>query len=227
MISAVHLCLVLPLVTSGYGPEDPRSSPDRVDPWDLETGRDIHILDRTLRLAQRDMKYFQGEKEPWERPDPGEDFVPGFNYSEWEKTYIRPPTGLGDKQTMELMKKSMVPEFDISKIKLKPDKKNNASVIFGVIMRPGPENKIIGYSSKRLHVQIHAPSYQGAADNELARFLSKVLAIPRKLIKIKQGAGQNIRKVRIPKEAVQKKVFIQKLIKEFGLEKVTEKTFDA
>uniref|UniRef100_A0A1B6IAC5 Uncharacterized protein n=1 Tax=Homalodisca liturata TaxID=320908 RepID=A0A1B6IAC5_9HEMI len=221
------LCLLFPLLTSGCGPEDPRSSPDHVDPWDLKTNHHLHILDKALRLAQNDIRYFQNEKEPWEKPDPGEDHVLGFNYSEWKKTYIPPPEGLGDKQTMELMKKSIVPDFDISKIKLKTDKKNNASVIFGVAMKPGPENKVFGYSSKRLHVQIHAPSYQGAADNELARYLSKILAIPRKLIKIKQGAGQNIRKVRIPKAAVQEKVYIRKLIKEFDLEMVTEKTFDA
>ncbi|XP_054278930.1 uncharacterized protein LOC128997321 [Macrosteles quadrilineatus] len=236
----VILALSGPTPGCSWTTADPRSPEDHVDPWDVVVDydpedsavaekADIHLVDKMLRLAQKDTKYFHEARPPWEGQvqddDPGV-HVMGFNFTAWNRTYIRPPPGLGDAQTNKLMSR-MIPEFDITKIKLKSDKRDNKSVIFEVLIEKGPENKIIGYTSKQLHVQIFAPVIPGAIDDELERYLSKVLTVSRKSIKIIQGDATNIRKIRIPKIAVQKKVYIRKLIEEFELDEVTRTSFDA
>lgn len=107
------MILYLPVISEGC-----RSTEGHVDPWDRPVTRKstekkthMNAVDLALLQAQKDIRYFKDEPNPWEKPDPGEDYALGFNFTRWNKTYIRPPPGFGEKQTAQLMKSITVSKY--------------------------------------------------------------------------------------------------------------------
>lgn len=91
------------------------------------------------------------------------------------------------------------------------------NVVIKVKVTRGNSNKLLKVENKRetklatVKVQIQAPMYQEAFENEMSRYMSQVLGVSRKYIKLHTDKNQNIKKVEIPNEKLEVKVAKRKL----------------
>lgn len=60
-----------------------------------------------------------------------------------------------------------------------------------------PQSKIIGEYNGSLKIKIHAPPVDGKANEEIIRFLAKILEIPKARIEILKGETFKLKKVLI------------------------------
>lgn len=91
------------------------------------------------------------------------------------------------------------------------------NVVIRVKVTRGNSNKLlkVEYKSETtlatVDVQVQAPMYQEAFENEMSRYMSQVLGVSRKHIKLHIDKNQNIKKVEIPKQKLEIEVARQKL----------------
>ncbi len=82
------------------------------------------------------------------------------------------------------------------------DTSNNCfEEIIWVIVKPNSDkNLIIGVEQNKIKIKIACPAKEDKANEELIKFLSESIKIPKKNIKIVSGKKSNIKKILIKKK---------------------------
>jgi len=74
---------------------------------------------------------------------------------------------------------------------------NDVSVTFSVRVIPrSPKTEIVGEYDGALKIKLKSPPVDGAANNELIRFLSKLLEVPKANIEIVAGEATRSKRIR-------------------------------
>jgi len=75
---------------------------------------------------------------------------------------------------------------------------NDVSVTFSVRVIPrSPKTEIVGEYDGALKIKLKSPPVDGAANNELIRFLSKLLEVPKANIEIVAGETTRSKRIRV------------------------------
>ena len=75
---------------------------------------------------------------------------------------------------------------------------NDVSVTFSVRVIPrSPKTEIVGEYYGALKIKLKSPPVDGAANNELIRFLSKLLEVPKANIEIVAGETTRSKRIRV------------------------------
>jgi uncharacterized protein (TIGR00251 family) len=71
-------------------------------------------------------------------------------------------------------------------------------MIIAVRVQPrGSKTEIVGWHGKEIRIRVKAPPVDGAANEELIRFLARQLGVPRSAVTIVSGQGARSKRVRI------------------------------
>lgn len=77
--------------------------------------------------------------------------------------------------------------------------KKESNIIMHIQVKPNArETKVISKDERGLMIALKARPQDGAANEELIAFLSKLTGIPKSQIKIKRGAKSRIKQVEMP-----------------------------
>ncbi|HVQ56043.1 MAG TPA: DUF167 domain-containing protein [Pyrinomonadaceae bacterium] len=75
---------------------------------------------------------------------------------------------------------------------------NDVSITFSVRVIPrSPKAEIVGEYDGALKIKLKSPPVDGAANNELIRFLSKLLEVPKANIEIVAGETTRSKRIRV------------------------------
>jgi len=75
---------------------------------------------------------------------------------------------------------------------------NDVSITFSVRVIPrSPKAEIVGEYDGALKIKLKSPPVDGAANDELIRFLSKLLAVPKANIEIISGETSRSKRIRV------------------------------
>jgi len=75
---------------------------------------------------------------------------------------------------------------------------NDFSITFSVRVIPrSPKAEIVGEYDGALKIKLKSPPVDGAANNELIRFLSKLLEVPKANIEIVAGEATRSKRIRV------------------------------
>jgi uncharacterized protein (TIGR00251 family) len=75
---------------------------------------------------------------------------------------------------------------------------NDVSITFSVRVIPrSPKAEIVGEYDGALKIKLKSPPVDGAANNELIRFLSKLLEVPKANIEIVAGEATRSKRIRV------------------------------
>ena len=89
------------------------------------------------------------------------------------------------------------------------------TILLVKIIPKSKKNEMIGWQDDFLKIRIQAPAEKNKANEELIRFLSKILKIPQKDISIKKGKTTSKKLLYIKtKEPLSKKLNLQKKIEQ-------------
>lgn len=77
-------------------------------------------------------------------------------------------------------------------------REDSDGVVFSVRVVPrASRSEIVGFHDGALKIRIAAPSVEGAANDELVKFLAKQFGVPRNAVRIVSGAGSRSKTIRI------------------------------